>query len=107
MITTIIKRLFGKRVDPIIDEKTERVVNIVWTKEEWWREGYDTNSIFRVIDYEHEKFLLRDSEFVIEAVAVVATHFTCPLNNFTHRHGCYSISCEDEMTEDEITEIEK
>jgi hypothetical protein len=99
MITILIKRLFGKLFDPIMDDKTERVVNIVWTKEEWWREGYDTNSIFRVIDYEHEKFLLRDSEFVIEAVAVIATPLTCPLNNFTHRHGCYSVSYDDEITE--------
>lgn len=100
MINTIMKRFFGKRVDPIIDEKTERVVNIVWTKEEWWREGYDTNSIFRVINREHELDLLRDdSEFIIETCAAVASPLTCSLNERFHRHGCYSAS------DDEITEI--
>lgn len=101
MIIELIRKLFRKIIDPVADEKTERVVNIVWTKEEWWREGYDTNSVFRVIDLKHELFLLRNSEFVIEAVAAVATPLTCSLNKSLHKHGCYSAG------DDEITEIEE
>ena len=76
----------------------------MWTKEEEWRQGYDTNSIFRVIDYEHELFLMRKSQFVIEAIAVIATPLTCPLNKFSHKHGCYSIGYEDEWGEDAESE---
>lgn len=87
MILSFLKKLFGTKVDP----KTERVVNIVWKKEEWWREGFDTNSVFRVINHKHELDLLRDdSEFIIETCAAVATPLTCPLNKFHHEHGCYS-----------------
>jgi len=86
MIKAIIQRIFGRPIDP----RTERLVNIVPTKEEDWREGFNTNSVFRVIDKEHEKFLLRDSEFVIEAVAAEATILTCCLNRKLYEYGCYS-----------------
>lgn len=92
MIKSLIQRLFGRTVEPTEEPKTERVVNIVSTKEEDWREGFNTNSIFRVIDQEHEKFLLRDSEFVIEAVAAEATIFTCCLNRKLYEYGCYSLT---------------
>lgn len=87
MLKNIISFLFRK---PTELPTTERVVNIVWTKEEWWREGFDTASVFRVIDAEHEQFLTRESEFIIEAIGVEATPLTCPLNKFLHEHGCYS-----------------
>lgn len=45
MIIAFFKKLFTKS-QPTTDSKTERVVNIIWTKEEWWREGYDTASVF-------------------------------------------------------------
>lgn len=87
MLRNIIEFLFRK---PTKRLKTERVVNIVWTREEWWREGFDTASVFRVIDVEHERSLTEPSEFIIEAIAVDATPLCCPLNKFLHEHGCYS-----------------
>lgn len=91
MIKTLIQRIFRLTVELTEDPKTETVVNIVWTKEEWWREGFDTNSVFRTINREHELELLRDdSKFVIETAAADASPLTCPLDKFSHQHGCYS-----------------
>ncbi len=90
MIKALIQKLFGRPVEPTVDLKIERVVNIIWTKDEWWREGFDTNSVFRTINREHELELLRDdSEFVIETAAADASPLTCPLDYNSHRHGCY------------------
>lgn len=37
MIKTLIERLFRRPVEPTEDPKTDRIVNTVGTKEEWWR----------------------------------------------------------------------
>jgi len=90
MIKALIQKLFGQTVELAVEPRIERVVNIICTKDKDWREGYDTNSIFRVIDKEHEKFLLRGSEFIIEAVAAEASILTCCLNRKLYEYGCYS-----------------
>ncbi|MHC5779771.1 hypothetical protein [Nostoc sp.] len=71
--------------------KTERVVNIVKALEDKTLEGFETNSVFRVINRQHELELIKINKgYCIEVVAAISTPFTCPLNKFRHEHGCYS-----------------
>jgi hypothetical protein len=70
---------------------TERVVNIIWTLEDKTLEGFCTNSVFRVINPKHELEMLEgESEYIIEKVAADATPLCCPIDRFSHEHGCYS-----------------
>ncbi len=91
MILTFLKKLFSAKVTPIIDEKTERVFNIIYPLEDKSLEGYLTNSVFRIKNHQHELDLIQINEgYCIEAVTAIATPLTCPLNKFHHEHGCYS-----------------
>lgn len=87
MIKAIINRIFGTISEPAI----ERVVNIIWTLEDKTLEGFCTNSVFRVINAKHEIELLEgESEYIVEKVAADATPLCCPIDRFSHEHGCYS-----------------
>ena len=87
MIKAILNKIFGTISEP----KTERVVNIIWTLEDKTLEGFCTNSVFRVINHNHEVEMLQgESEYIIEKVAADATPLCCPLDKFSHEYGCYS-----------------
>jgi len=87
MIKTIINRIFGT----ISELAIERVVNIISTLEDKTLEGFCTNSVFRVINPDHELEMLEgESEYIIEIVAADATSLCCPIDRFSHEYGCYS-----------------
>lgn len=87
----LFKNLFTKPTTTITDLNTERVVNIVRALEDKSLEGFETNSVFRVINHKHELELIKINKgYCIEVVAALTTPFSCPLNKFRHEHGCYS-----------------
>lgn len=87
----LFKRLFTQSSEPMIEPNTERVVNIIRPLEDKSLEGFETNSVFRVINHKHELELIQINKgYCIEVVAAVATPFSCNLNKFHHEHGCYS-----------------
>lgn len=74
-----------------IGYKTERVVNIVWQLHDPSEEGFCTNSVFRPINYWHEKTLLKSCSCAIETSVAQASPLTCDINRMTHEHTCISI----------------
>ena len=75
----------------MIGYKTERVVNIVWQLHDKSEEGFCTNSVFRTINYWHEKTLLKSASCAIEISVGQASPLTCDINRMTHEHTCISI----------------
>jgi len=71
--------------------KTERVVNIVWELTDPSEEGFCTNSVFRTVNYWHEKTLLKTASCAIEISVGQASPLTCDINRMSHEHTCISI----------------
>jgi|GEM_PF-2461226 len=86
-------RLISNRKTASIDTLDERVGTIVWVLSSPAEEGFCTNSCFRIINEQHEQDFLKmmPDEYIIGVCVADATALCCPLDRFSHEHGCYSV----------------
>jgi len=93
MLRRFINWLFPSFPPASIETLDERVATIVWVLSSPEDAGFCTNSCFRIINDEHERDFLamKPDELIIEVCTAPATALCCPLDRFSHEHGCYSV----------------